>query len=815
MQPPATDVVEEAEKKIVDLKSDLMGPIAPGDSVLFLVGNFAAQHNGAVITCDSAVRYSDMYIEFFGNVLINKNTTYIYGDRAVYDGRINEARVYSDLIKVVDGDATLYTYQFLFNTKDNIGEFADGGVLVNRENMLEAIRGFYFADAKELVAVDEVQMRNDEYELKGDSVVYNMQTDNAFFYERTNIWNKDGDYLYADRGSYNKLDTLYVVTRNGYVLTEKQEMWSDSIHFYRAKDHVILHRDIQIDDTEHKVLAFGDYGEYWKTPGDAILTRRPSVISYDASQGDSLFLRADSLFLRTINTNAERRAADAQAAAARADSLAQVAQAAGQTAGQTETKPSAEPDEPGESTPPSAGSSGNAVTPGSSGGHAGRMQQLADSLMSLRRPSPSDSLSVAELPDSLRPAATDSLNEAAVPVDTVKRSSAEQKALLKAAAQKAKAERKAEAAKVKKAELEEIAAQRKAKNNAKLQAQKEREEKRLQAAKLKAESKLRARQARAARKGKPFVADSTALRHLDSLLGRNAQEQDSLALQPLDSLLADSLSQQIPADSLDSLDSLAMPADSIYRLLKGFHHVKIFRSDFQAVCDSMTAISTDSTIHLYIDPVLWNQSNQITSDVMDIYTLNQQVTHAKFVGSPMMISELDTTHYNQVAGKEMTAYFRNNEIYRNDVNGNAQTIYYMQDGEPPVVTGMGVIESGDCSYYIEDKQVINIVYRKEPTWNIYPLDKIPEDQTLRLKGFKWEGARRPTQTEVFDRQIRPSEREQRLRLRHPQFPIQRRIDDYKQRLILERRWYDRNELVDDETTEWMRSLGYEVGKPRK
>ena len=73
MQAPGQE--PEPEKKLIDLKSDNMGPIAPGDSVIFLVGNFAAQHNGAVITCDSAVRYSDMRIEFFGNVLINKNTT--------------------------------------------------------------------------------------------------------------------------------------------------------------------------------------------------------------------------------------------------------------------------------------------------------------------------------------------------------------------------------------------------------------------------------------------------------------------------------------------------------------------------------------------------------------------------------------------------------------------------------------------------------------------------------------------------------------------------------------------------------------------
>ena len=95
----------------------------------------------------------------------------------------------------------------------------------------------------------------------------------------------------------------------------------------------------------------------------------------------------------------------------------------------------------------------------------------------------------------------------------------------------------------------------------------------------------------------------------------------------------------------------------------------------------------------------------------------------------------------------MTAYFCNNQIYRNDVNGNAQTIYYMQDGEPPEITMMGVIESGDCSFYIEDKQVVQITYRTEPVYNFYPMDDIPPTQDLYLKGFKWEGARRPVQAD--------------------------------------------------------------------
>ena len=798
MQAPEAE--QPAEKKLIDLKSDNMGPVAPGDSVIFLVGNFAAQHNGAVITCDSAVRYSDMRIEFFGNVLINKNTTYIYGDRAEYNGEVNEARVFSDIVKVVDEDATLYTYEFLFNTKENVGEFGGGGVLVNRDSRLESVRGYYYANSKELVCVDRVEMRNDEYELKGDSVVYNMATDNAFFFRNTNIWNKEGDYLYADRGAYRKADSLYKVTSNGYVLTDKQEMWSDSIDFYRAEDHIILWRDIQIDDTEHKVLAFGDYGEYWKEPGNAFLTRRPSIVSYDLSQGDSLFMRADSMFLFTINENAERRAAEAAAA----DSLARSA------------------DSLALSGPDSlAHAAGGADVPADSLGRprSGRRPQGVDAADSLGTPVPAsgpttdgdaDSLHVApsplDAPD--RPAPADSLGGAA-PADSLANAAdtltvAQRKALLKEAAKRAKAEEKAAAAKEKKKKLDEIAARRKEKTTARLLEQKEREEARLTARRLKAESKLKARQARATRKGRMIQIDSTALRELDSLIVLNMAEQDSL--------LTDTAAMAIPADSIDSLTA---PRDSIYRLLKGFRNVKIYRSDFQTVCDSMTAISTDSTIHLYIDPVLWNENNQITSDVMDIFTENQQLTRAEFIGSPMMVSQLDTTHYNQVAGKTMTAYFFNNQIYRNDVNGNAQTIYYMQDGEPVEITMMGVIESGEISFFIEDKQVVQITYRGDPVYNFYPMDKIPPTQDIRLKGFKWEGARRPSQAEVFDRRIRPSERERRSEMKHPDFPIMQRIDEHRKRLIEQRRWTDRNDQVDAATVEWMHSLGYEVGQPRK
>ena len=653
----------QPEKKVVDLKADVMYPIEFRDtSAVCLVGNVAFYHSGAVITCDSAVRYSEKHMECFGNVLINKNDTYVYGDRADYNGETHVANVYSDLVKVVDGDATLYTYKFLFNTKTNVGEFADGGVVTNRENQLESDRGYYYANDRTVICVDRVEIRSEESDLTGDSVVYNLTTDHAYYFRHTNIWNTQGDYLYADRGSYDKGGELYTVTENGYILTEKQEVWSDSIDYYKLAGHAVLRGNIQIDDTEHKVLAFGDFGEYWKEPGNAFLTRRPAVVSYDTSQGDSLFMAADSMFLYTIDP-ARQRADSLRAAARAADSL------------------------------------------------------HADSLRT-------DSLRV----DSLAPAAGDSVQGV-------------------------------------RPEAPIVAARR---------------------------GSLSEGRGDAKRNGTERT-DSLAPRRADSL------RRDSLAA---DSLSLDSLGLT-PADSLDSL-----ARDTIYRLVKGFRNVRIYRSDFQSVCDSLVAVSRDSTIHLYIDPVLWNQNSQITSDVMDIFTANSQIVRAEFVGRPLMVSELDTMHYNQVAGKTMTALFRNNQIYRNDVKGNAQTIYFMQEDDSPDIIGLLVLESGDLTFFIEEKQVVKITYRNNPVYTIYPMDKIPPDVDLFLKDFKWEAKRRPAQRDVFDRTIRPSIRAAKSSQSRPQFPIAARIDAFKRRLIESRRWSDRNDVVQPDVIEWMYSLGW-------
>lgn len=839
----------EKSDKYVDMKSDAGRQTQIGGrKILIAVGNFAAHHNGTVITCDSTVRYSDSHLECFGNVLINKGSTFIYGDRAEYDGEKNEARIYSDIIKVVDGTTTMYTYNFTFNTKSNIGTFTGGGVVIDEKNRLESDKGYYNADTKDIICVERVEMRDDKYQMKGDSVIYNMDTNNARFFRNTNIWNQEeNEYLYADCGEFRDSEDLYRLTENGYILTEEQELWSDSLDYYRERGYALLRKNIQIDDSKNKIIAFGDWGEYWKVPGNAFLTQDPAMVSYDAEQGDSLFIRSDSMYLFTKDPVAERlereRIAKHRAdSIALADSLAKVAKeaeaakAAAKQAGKSEQSEQVEENEESEQQKPAQPMTNqqrreqalaaleNAKKSGSRGrgedrNRKNQPQQDKHSPVPSQTPSQvepnmgvvggADSLAVDSLAkdsmavDSLLP---DSLKN---PLDTltVKQRKALEKAAAKALKQHIRDSIKGVKADSLRVKLDSIAARRQAKRTAYYKKLERQDSIYKAKARERADKKLRKRVMRLERRGitiKP-VHDSV-FRQIDSIIYADSVPHDSLVRHMLDSIIAKHFPRKERVDTTAvATDTVAV--DSTFKLIMALRNVRMFRSDAQMVCDSLISRSTDSVIHLYRNPVLWNEENQIIADSMHIYNTAGRLTKALFEGHPMTIAEIDTAHYNQVAGKEMIAYFNEkNELYRNDVNGNVQTIYYMQEEDSPQITMMAYIESGDMTANLENRQLKGITYRTNPTYFFYPIDKIPEDRETKLKGFKWEANRRPTRDSVMTRTIRPTERIEKGNLARPNFPIERAMTLRRQRLLEQGRWRDRTDTLSIETIEWVESV---------
>lgn len=860
------------QRRRVDFMADVVKPYQMGsDSIVYFVGNFAAHHNGAVISCDSAVRFADTRWGFFGRVLVNQDSIYIYGDSALYDGEGSTAEIYAPIIKVVDGDAMLYTYNFRFNTEERIGTYTDGGVLVHDDNIIESMRGYYNARTHDIICVDDVELHGADYDMKSDSVIYNTDSEFARFFTSSEIWNVDGDYLSADEGFYDKARELYMITRNGYILSAEQEMWGDTLEYYRADEHVIARNNIQMDDFENKMLAFGDYAEYWSDPGNAILTRNPSTISYDTTQSDSVFMRADTMHLLTIFPYKEKLAAEA---AAKAKEEAKAAEEAAKKveAEKTEVVPKtveaeaqveAKAEQNVEQSPaprnvaarelnadenPMAADSTardrmselraqavadkaadeelpkettksekaeQTVDLGQLVSQAAEEQNLRNITTDEEQTPPqniaqneeSQAVQVAENEAEQEPqnvVAQDSVAVDSLAQDSVALSPKQLKQREAEAARKLKQEEKRAKAAERKARLDSIGQARVAKMREMLEKQRAKDLERM------AKDSIRRAEQRAKliAKGKDvsYLDREDSLASIRSERIRNMGSRDTT-----DSVSGPTYSEAPQTDSLaqeQKQDSIA--PDSSYRLIKAYRNVKLFRKDAQMVCDSLTSSSQDSVVHLYINPVLWNGANQLSSQLMDIYSRNQQIERAEFTGDPITVAQIDTTYYNQVTGKKMISFFRDNDIYRNDVDGNVQTIYFNREDETTtVVTEMIYLEGASASFYIEERELVGVTYRNNVPITMYPIDQIPPDQPMRLPNFKWTPELRPALDDVFDRTIRPSRREESGLRERPLFDIVERMDRRKEELMLQGVWYDREDELSPEVVEWRDSRGRE------
>ena len=99
-------------------------------------------------------------------------------------------------------------------------------------------------------------------------------------------------------------------------------------------------------------------------------------------------------------------------------------------------------------------------------------------------------------------------------------------------------------------------------------------------------------------------------------------------------------------------------------------------------------------------------------------------------------------YYNQMSGKEVTAYFENGDVTMVDMSGNALTIYYPKDDADGSFVGMNTTESSFIRIYVEDRKVHHIRFTKETTGVLYPMDQIPEGAS-RLAQFFWANEVRP------------------------------------------------------------------------
>lgn len=212
---------------------------------------------------------------------------------------------------------------------------------------------------------------------------------------------------------------------------------------------------------------------------------------------------------------------------------------------------------------------------------------------------------------------------------------------------------------------------------------------------------------------------------------------------PLMTSVIDGDTLYVSADTLKSF--LEIPADTTSRMIIGNKDVRIYKSDLQALCDSMIYTQQDSIFSLHKSPIVWSDTSQFTADTVRIQLANNSIDKIYLLKTAFIINSPDEVFFNQVKGRDVIAYFRDDELQEMEVLGNGESVYYILD-EAKAYIGVNKTICSEMRLNFGNNEITDIRFFTKPSGQFTPMKQANHDE-MRLPGFSWDIKRRPESVE--------------------------------------------------------------------
>ncbi|MBC7553597.1 MAG: hypothetical protein H7257_06420 [Taibaiella sp.] len=184
----------------------------------------------------------------------------------------------------------------------------------------------------------------------------------------------------------------------------------------------------------------------------------------------------------------------------------------------------------------------------------------------------------------------------------------------------------------------------------------------------------------------------------------------------------------------------------------GYHHVLIFSDSLQGVCDSICYTQSDSTIRMIYNPIAWSRKSQVTGDTICLQLDSNRLRSIYVPNNAFIVSLAGPDKaglYDQVQGRTLKGYLKNNTITSMLVFPGSEAIYYSKD-ERGAYIGVSQSKSDRMKVTFEDQAIKKINFERDVHQTLTPLDKADIPNT-RLSRFKWLDDKRPrSKEELFE-----------------------------------------------------------------
>ena len=275
-----------------------------GQNYRKVVGPAKFLHNNTYLLCDTALwNVTTNIIDAVGHVRIIQDRTQLSSETLQYVVDDNMAKFRGSLVQLEDKDKNILRTRYLdYNTKDSVAIFQNGAAMRDKDGqIIESIYGTYDSKAHLFVFNDQVNMYMDTTFVKTSRLEYRSDLSTAYFGFGTDMWQKD-QMLSANDGWYNREQELFFFRRKVHLLTQDQEIWSDTLYYHRQVNDVEMLGNVEIMDTTRNVFGLAGRFEYTDSLSQVRMTREPAIISIsqEKNRQDTVYVGGDMLLSRAI-----------------------------------------------------------------------------------------------------------------------------------------------------------------------------------------------------------------------------------------------------------------------------------------------------------------------------------------------------------------------------------------------------------------------------------------------------------------------------------------------------------------------------------
>lgn len=183
--------------------------------------------------------------------------------------------------------------------------------------------------------------------------------------------------------------------------------------------------------------------------------------------------------------------------------------------------------------------------------------------------------------------------------------------------------------------------------------------------------------------------------------------------------------------------------DSVNNFLNAYHHVRIYKTDIQAICDSATMNTKDSLMQLFNTPMLWSNRSQATSRIILVDIGKNKIKGFKLDGKAFLIQQVDSTNalrFNQLSGRTIEGVINNDTIRKTIVTGNAEILYYPKNKNKMI--GLNKTTATEIIMWYKKGEIARVNFKPATIGNIEPIANV-DQENAKLKGFNWQYSKRP------------------------------------------------------------------------